>query len=170
MTQLLTSLYEQNETYHEVKERMTWQAAAIYLGFSLLFMNWLHSNAVSGKLFFKLLLTAVAFVPAFGFMRKQIYLKALSAKKGEKYVDFMHEYPEPSEKQFKQLISEIKCLENLRGYEKRRTFRKEKWPGQWALIAIWGFLVVQVLLVFYFSMNQCTVSKIIRIICIFFGY
>jgi predicted membrane protein len=101
MVELLKSLYEQNEIYHEVKERMAWQAFAIYLAFSLFFMNWLYANIRSLTIYPKWQLFLAIFgavVPAIGFIQRQIYLKALSVEKSGRYMQFMREHPDPSEK------------------------------------------------------------------------
>jgi predicted Co/Zn/Cd cation transporter (cation efflux family) len=40
ITELLKSLYERNEAYHDVKERVVWLAGTIYLTFSALLIAW----------------------------------------------------------------------------------------------------------------------------------
>lgn len=141
MIELLKSLYDQNEQYHEVKERMAWQALAIYLGFSLLFMNWLAANVYSWIAYwwYVYLPVLAATVPAFCFARKQIYLKSLSAKKSEIYQNFMRAHPRPTEEQFSSCVERIQkttCLQ----------FDRRGRPGWWALISMGSFFILQLLL------------------------
>ena len=153
MVELLKSLYEQNEGYHEVKERMAWQALAIYLAFSLLFISWLHTNMPSLIKYPKWqLLLAVfgAVVPAIGFIQRQIYLKALSVEKSAMYMQFMHEHPDPSEKQFSMLIGQIQDLEKSLSYcQKWHIFWSNGRPGTWALVTPVAFCLLQVFLVMH---------------------
>jgi hypothetical protein len=153
MIELLKSLYEQNEVYHEVKERMAWQALAIYLAFSLFFMNWLHANSSSVTIYPKWqLLLAIfgAVVPAIGFIQRQIYLKALSVEKSERYTQFMREHPDPSEKQFSLLVGQVQDLEkSLSCRQKRRIFWCNGRPGTWALVPPVVFCLLQFFLVMH---------------------
>ena len=44
---LLKSLFERNERYHEVKERVVWLAGVIYLTFSAALIGWYLKSGVS---------------------------------------------------------------------------------------------------------------------------
>ncbi len=145
MIELLKSLYEQNELYHGEKERMAWQALALYLTFSLFFMKWMNDNAASIALGWPLAIALVAFIPAFFLTRKQIYLKAVSANIGWRYKTFMQEHPVPSRQQFSQFLKDLMDWQiKLSCTEKCCIFLCEGWPQLWALVAMLGFFIAQV--------------------------
>lgn len=148
LNEALTTLFEKNETYHDHKEIVAWQALAIYLAFSLIFMNWLHSNlpdftAFSGWWF--IVVIGIAFFPAFFFVRQQVYLKAFSALKSEKYRELMYRLPEPTSEEIRMALANIENIEEgMCPYQKRRIFRSRGRPGIWALISMSLFFVAQI--------------------------
>lgn len=149
MVDLLRSLYEQNELYHGEKERMAWQALALYLTFSLFFMKWMHDNTNSLIYWWPLAIAVVAFVPAFCLTRKQIYLKAVSDRKGPQFLRFMHEHPLPTKLQFSRFLRNLLDWEmNLSRVEKCCIFLCEGWPQIWALVAMIAFFIAQLWFIF----------------------
>ncbi len=149
MNQTLIALHQLNENYHEWKEKRTWEALSIYLGFSLISMTWLIGN--QGKWTCwpwpvpALCLSLIAFLPAFGFIRKQIFLKAKSAKMTDMYMDFMLRCPDPTAEQFAAFMMTIQHFRHHQCLGQRcMMFWKEGWPGVWALIAAGLFFLFQV--------------------------
>ncbi len=149
MVELLKSLYEQNELYHGEKERMAWQALALYLTFSLFFMKWMYDNVCSLAYWWPLVVAIIAFVPAFFLTRKQIYLKAISANKGVWYKDFMSKHPLPKKQQFSKFLRDLMDWQsNLSNTEKCCIFLCEGWPQIWALVAMIAFFIAQLWFIF----------------------
>ncbi|OHD72900.1 MAG: hypothetical protein A2V99_05100 [Spirochaetes bacterium RBG_16_67_19] len=154
MVDLLKSLYEQNELYHGEKERMAWQALALYLTFSLFFMKWMYDNANSIAPGWPLAIAFIAFIPAFFLTKKQIYLKAVSARKSPQFWRFLYEHPLPTKLQFSLFLRKlVDWEEHLSRAERCCIFLCEGWPQMWALISMAAFFIVQLMAIYFWCLD-----------------
>jgi len=141
MENMLRTLYELNEKYHDTKEHVVWLATTIYLALSLLVIR--HSNVLLSLTseWGGLILLFFVFLSTFLFIAGQTWQKCISVVKTAKFHELIEKLDDASQVTYQTIIKET----DPGRFDRRDVkFFREGWPGVLILFAISVFWVAQI--------------------------
>lgn len=152
MKELLKSLYERNDQYHDTKEHVMWLAATLYFWFSLAVLAWISKNKCiweSRKLLFILFLS-IAFLLVVVFVWFQNWKKCESLVKNDKLLTLMAKLDNKKPPNYQALAEtmhiekgEVKIV-----CEGKAKIIREGLPGVIVLFAVILFFAAQIIFLF----------------------
>ena len=162
---LLKTLYELNEHYHDVKERVVWLAGVIYLTFSVATMAWYFQNRDTIPIlkgleeWHAVVFLSAIFILTAVFICRQTWEKVRSEVKTEQFNDLIEELPRC--RTHTDLINA-----NRYNFNKKRKPVRDfvciGWSGHLILGVVYSFFVAQ--MVALYSFPKCWGLRILLVL------
>ncbi len=146
---MLRTLYERNEQYHDIKERVVWLAGVVYFTFSVFVLRWIPDHKdiwAKGKLLpiLTMVFLTLMFIVTIVFIICQTKEKAGTVKITKKLRCLIGDLDKESTEPYKTLIKQT----NPEKAKKEAHFFREGWSGVLILSTVLIFYGAQVVILY----------------------
>ncbi len=147
--EMLRTLYEQNEQYHNTKERVVWLSGVIYFIFSSAVLAWIpnsENTVVQGQKPIITIFLILIFVLASVFILRQTGEKTISSTRNTKFLALIEHFDDSNYRNYKALkdTASFKARFGQRFYD----FVTQGWSGHLVFGAAYTFFLAQLILLY----------------------